>query len=82
MKKLLVAFCFVCAMALSIQAAEGKKNRKLTDEQKTLRKDMVAKYDTNKDGKLDKDERSKVSAEDKEKMEKAGLGRKKKDKTN
>jgi hypothetical protein len=69
-------------MALSIQAAEGKKNRKLTDEQKTLRKDMVAKYDTNKDGKLDKDERSKVSAEDKEKMEKAGLGRKKKDKTN
>ena len=80
MKKLLVALCFACAVALSVQAAEGKKNNKLTEEQKTLRKDMLAKYDTNKDGKLDKDERAKISAEDKEKMEKAGLGRKKKEK--
>lgn len=81
MKKLLVALCFTCALAMAVQAAEGKKERKLTDEQKTLQKDMLAKYDANKDGKLDRDERAKISAEDKEKMDKAGLGRKKKDKS-
>ena len=80
MKKLLVALCLTCALAMAVQAAEGKKERKLTEEQKTLQKDMLAKYDANKDGKLDKDERAKISAEDKEKMDKAGLSRKKKDK--
>jgi hypothetical protein len=80
MKKLLIALCFTCAFVMAVQAGEGKKERKLTDEQKTLQKDMLAKYDTNKDGKLDKEERAKVSTEDKEKMDKAGLTRKKKDK--
>jgi hypothetical protein len=80
MKKLLVALCFACAVALSVQAAEGKK-KNLTDEQKTVMKEMLGKYDANKDGKLDKDERAKISTADKEKMEKAGLGRKKKDKS-
>ena len=80
MKKLLIALCFTCAFVLAVQAGEGKKERKLTDEQKTIQKDMMAKYDTNKDGKLDKEERAKVSTEDKEKMDKAGLTRKKKDK--
>ena len=78
MKKLLIALCFTCALALAVQAGEGKKERKLTDEQKTLQKDMLAKYDTNKDGKLDKEERAKISTEDKEKMDKAGLTPKKK----
>jgi len=77
MKKLLIALCFTCALAMAVQAAEGKKERKLTDEQKTLQKDMLAKYDANKDGKLDKEERAKISAEDQEKLDKAGLGRKK-----
>jgi len=76
MKKLLVALCLTCALALTASAAEkGKKHRKpLTDEQKAVMKDMLAKYDANKDGKLDKDERGKISAEDKAKMKKAGLG--------
>jgi len=43
--------------------------------------EMLAKYDANKDGKLDKEERSKMSADDKAKMEKAGLTHKKKDET-
>jgi len=81
MKKLLIALCFTCALAIAVQAQESKKERKMTEEQKTLQKEMLAKYDTNKDGKLDKDERAKISAEDKEKMDKAGLGRKKKDKS-
>ena len=80
MKKLLVALCFTCALALAVQAGDGKKAKKheQTAEQKAVMKDMLAKYDANKDGKLDKDERAKISAEDKAKMEKAGLTHKKK----
>lgn len=80
MKKLMWALCVTCAVALSAQAAEGKKEQKLTPEQKEIRKELLAKYDTNKDGKLSKEERSKISDADKEKLEKAGLGRKKKEK--
>ena len=83
MKKLLVL-----ALSLSllgtfapalVRAADadngGKKHARLTEEQRKLRKELLDKYDTNKDGKLDKTERAKVSKEDKEKMEKAGLVR-------
>ena len=78
MKRLgLVFIGLLCATALTVNAAEKEKT-KPTAEQKTLRKEMVSKYDTNKDGKLDKEERAKISKEDKEKMEKAGIGQKKK----
>ena len=73
MKKLLVALCFTCALAMAVQAEEGKKEHKMTDEQKAVMKDMLAKYDTDKNGKLDKAEMAKLSKEDKEKMIKAGL---------
>lgn len=82
MKKLLVALCFTCALVLAAQADDttsGKKKHEQTAEQKALHKEMLAKYDTNKDGKLDKAEKAKISAEDKSKMEKAGLVHKKKD---
>jgi Ca2+-binding EF-hand superfamily protein len=82
MKKLLVALSVIGALALAAQAGEGKKEKKLTDEQKAVYKELLAKYDANKDGKLDKEERAKMSAEDKEKAEKAGLGRKKQEKKN
>ena len=61
MKKLLVALCFTCALVLAVQAEDtksGKKKHEQTAEQKTLKKDMLAKYDTNKDGKLDDAERA------------------------
>jgi hypothetical protein len=78
MKKLLVALPVIAALALAAQAGEGKKEgKKLTDEQKAVYKEMLGKYDANKDGKLDKEERAKMSSEDKEKLQKAGLGRKK-----
>lgn len=81
MKKLLIALSLIGALALAAQAGEGKKERKkLTDEQKAVYKELLAKYDANKDGKLDKEERAKMSAEDKEKAQKAGLGRKKAEK--
>jgi hypothetical protein len=73
MKKLLVALCVTCALVLTVQAQDKDKEKK--GDKKTPKQEMLDKYDTNKDGKLDKDERAKVSAEDKEKMKE---GRKKK----
>jgi hypothetical protein len=79
MKKILVTIAGVlCATVIAVHAddtaAPKKKGHKMTDEQKQVMKDMLEKYDTNKDGKLDKDERAKISTEDKQKMKDAGLG--------
>lgn len=78
MKKFVVlALTLCCATSITLQAAEGegKKKRELTEEQKKARKELVEKYDTNKDGKLDKEERAKISDEDKAKLR--GGGKKK-----
>jgi hypothetical protein len=64
MKKYIV---FALMSALSVVAAENAEKKHgpvLNDEQKAI----VAKYDTNKDGKLDKEERAKMTVEDKAKM--------------
>ena len=81
MKKLLVALCVTSALAIAAHAQEAGKEKKaegkrpeLTAEQKAARKALVEKYDTNKDGKLDKEERAKISAEE---MAKAGFQPKK-----
>lgn len=75
MKKLLLtAAALACAMAVTVNAADEKKKPELTDEQKKAQKELLEKYDTNKDGKLDQEERAKMSEEDKEKAKKAGLG--------
>lgn len=71
------------AVALSARAEDDKAPEKtkrppLTEEQKTLRKEMTEKYDKDKDGKLSPEERKEMSADDKEKMQKAGLGPRKK----
>ena len=39
-----------------------------SQERKGAPKELLEKYDTNKDGKLDKEERSKISPEDRKKM--------------
>jgi len=76
MKKMLLVIAGVlCAFSLTANATEEK--HKLTPEQKALRKEMIEKYDTNKNGKLDKQERARISKEDKERLQKAGLGGKK-----
>ena len=85
MKKLLqIALGILFATALTVRAAdepkpEAKKRPELTAEQKAVRKEMIEKYDTNKDGKLDKEERAKMSDADKEKWAKAFPPRKKKE---
>ena len=53
MKKLLVfAMGLLIAGALTVSAAEGKGKKADTPEQAKLRKEMVEKYDANKDGKI------------------------------
>jgi hypothetical protein len=72
MKKLVaIAVGLAFASFLSVQAAGTKTP--LTPEQKAAKKEMTQKYDTNGDKKLDADEIAKISAEDKEKYEKAGI---------
>ncbi len=73
MKKLLIGTAvLICAFCVTASAGQGK--HKLTAEQKALKKEMLEKYDTNKDGKLDKKERARISKEDQERLDKAGLG--------
>jgi hypothetical protein len=74
MKKLLVALCFMCALALAAHAEDEGKEKKATTkranpttEQKAYRKTLTEKYDANKNGKLDADEREKITDEEREK---------------
>jgi len=67
------------ALALTASAQDEKKPERpqrpaLTEEQKALRKEIVEKYDKDKDGKLSPEERKSISEEDRAKMQKAGLG--------
>ena len=77
MKKLMTALCFTCALAVATQAEEGQTKKKsegksaAAAEQKALRKEILAKYDTNKNGRLNKEEKARISAEDKAKFNKA-----------
>ena len=79
LRALILAVGFCGALAISANAADGEKKPEgkrppLTDEQKALRKEINEKYDTDKDGKLSPEERKAISAEDKEKLAKAGIG--------
>ena len=75
MKKSLIALCITCALALTVHADDDKadagKKHEAKPEQKAARKALIEKYDTNKDGKLDKEERAKVSEEDKARLKEA-----------
>jgi len=66
----------------SPQSPPQRRNKgQLSEEQRNLMNELRAKYDTNKDGKLDDAERKAMSAEDKDRMAKAGfIARKKKEK--
>ena len=74
MKKLFIAALgLLCATAIVVQAQDAKPKKPLTPEQQTVMNEMLAKYDTNKDGKLEKSERAAMTKEDKQKMIDAGL---------
>ena len=70
MKRLFIAgLALVCAAAMTINA-QAANHKNLTDEQKAVLQEMLAKYDTNKDGKLEKDERARMTKEDRKKWAK------------
>jgi hypothetical protein len=82
MKKLLAAIMTAaCALAITAKAADATDKPKLTKEQKAERKALIEKYDANKDGKLDKEERAKMTKEDKEKLQSFSGAKKKSEKT-
>ena len=72
----MLKYLLVLTAAFALNAQEGPKGPKgpppgnrpprpqLTEEQKAQRAALVSKYDVNKDGKLDKEERTKVSEDD------------------
>jgi hypothetical protein len=70
-KMLATTLGFVCAAALVVQAQDPKTKPTLTAEQKAVKEEMLAKYDLNKDGKLERTEMAKMSKEDKAKWAKA-----------
>jgi len=78
MKKLITILCITAALGFVAQADDTKETKK-KHEASAEYKALVDKYDTNKDGKLDKEERAKISAEDKAKMKELAPAHKKKD---
>ena len=82
MRKLLALVVTLGALtvgnAVAAQPSADKPAKKerpvLTDEQKKLREELLAKYDANKNGKLDQEEFAKVTPEDRKKLKEAHLG--------
>ena len=60
-------YTIILGLSLTTLAQDGPKPPK-SQEKKGPPKELLEKYDTNKDGKLDQEERSKVSKEDKKKF--------------
>jgi hypothetical protein len=79
-RALILATGLAGVLAFSASAAEDDKKperparRQQTEEQKALMKEIREKYDKDKDGRLSPEERKGISEEDKAKMEKAGVG--------
>lgn len=80
MKKLLPLALGLVLLGLNAVNAEEKKKDgeakrpEMTAEQKKLWKEMVTKYDADKSGRLNKEEKTKISDEDKKKLKDAGIG--------
>jgi hypothetical protein len=74
MKKYIALALLTAASMIAADGGEKKHGPVLTDEQKAI----IAKYDTNKDGKLDKEERAKITPEDAAKLPPPPGGKKKK----
>ena len=60
-------YTIILGLSLTTLAQDGPKPPK-SQERKGPPKELLEKYDTNKDGKLDQEERSKVSREDRKKF--------------
>ena len=67
-RALILALALCGAVAMTAGAADNSQARKPNKEQKAAMKELREKYDKNKDGKLSKEERAAISAEDKAKL--------------
>lgn len=75
MQKLLIAVCLTTALTLAANAAEGESKKEGAEhkkpaagqEQKAIRKELTEKYDTDKNGRINKEEKAKMTPEDLEK---------------
>ena len=73
-KALLLVAALFCTVAITASAAdEPVKKKAMTPEQKAFRKEMMTKYDTNGDKKIDKEEAAKITDADKAKMKEEGV---------
>ena len=79
MLKYVALFCLV--LGLNVNAQEGPKGppherpprHEVNKEQKQLHEELLKKYDVNKNGKLERDEREKMTPEDRKNLRKAGF---------
>jgi hypothetical protein len=79
MKKILAVIAgVVCATALAVHADDSTTTTPKKHAGSKAKKELIEKYDANKDGKLDKDEIAKMSDEDKAKWDKMSSHHKKK----
>lgn len=68
-------------IGLTVNAQEGPKGppkerpprHEATKKQKQLHEELIKKYDLNKNGKLERDEREKMTPEDRKKLRDAGF---------
>ena len=72
-KALLLVAALFCTVATTASAADAPARKQMTPEQKTMRKEMMTKYDTNGDKKIDKEEAAKISEADQKTMKEAGV---------
>lgn len=62
----------VGVLCLSASGGQGKR----AEHRKAVRGELLARYDVNKDGRIEKSERASMSKLDKKRARKAGLGKK------
>ena len=75
MKKLL-ALLVIFLYAISLSGHAGERKNKEANKHAKTKAALLEAYDSNKDGKIDKSERHKMSKKDKKRARKAGLGKK------
>ena len=74
MKKLIIATIVVAVLSTGLAVKAADKKGKAAE----VRKELMEKYDTNKDGKIDADEAGKMTPEDKKNWDRLSSGKKKK----
>lgn len=62
-----------CGLVLAGGGADAPPKKAVNPEKEKVWKEVLVKYDANKDGRLDREERAKVSADDIKRMQNVGI---------